>query len=107
MTGRVSSIADFGAFIELEEGIEGLVHTSEISDDKAVNPTEAMKIGDVVTAVITGVDRHKRKISLSINLYQKLLEKKEIEAYINKDDESISVLGEALREKLKMKGDDT
>ncbi len=105
VTGRVTSIADFGAFIELEEGIEGLVHLTEISEDKITSPSDVVKIGDVVTALITGVDPQKRKISLSIKLYQKRLEKKEIEAYINKNDEDISVLGEALKEKLKLKED--
>jgi small subunit ribosomal protein S1 len=105
VTGRVTSIADFGAFIELEEGIEGLVHITEISEEKPGSPSDVLKIGDVVTALITGADPHKRKISLSIKLYQKRLEKKELEAYINKDDDNISVLGEALKEQLKLKED--
>jgi small subunit ribosomal protein S1 len=105
VTGRVTSIADFGAFIELEEGIEGLVHVTEISEEKIGSPADVLKIGDVVTALIAGVDSQKRKISLSIKLYQKRLEKKEIEAYIRKDDDDISVLGEALKEKLKLKED--
>lgn len=105
VTGRVTSVADFGAFIELEEGIEGLVHITEISEEKIDSPSDTVKIGDVVTALITGVDPQKRKISLSIKLYQKRLEKKEIESYINVDNDNISVLGEALKEKLKLKED--
>ncbi len=105
VTGKVMSLADFGAFIELEEGIEGLVHISEIGGEDVKTPGDALKIGDVVSALITSVEKDKRKLSLSIKAYQKALEKKEMEAYIEGEDETVSVLGEALKEKLKLNGD--
>jgi small subunit ribosomal protein S1 len=107
VTGKVTSLADFGAFVELEEGIEGLVHISEISSGTVKSPSDVLKIGDVVTALITSVDTDKRKLSLSIKSYQRVEEKKEMAAYIEGDNDVISVLGEALKEKLKIEGDNS
>jgi ribosomal protein S1 len=45
VTGKVTNVTDFGAFIELEEGIEGLVHVSEISREKIERPSDVLKVG--------------------------------------------------------------
>ncbi|MGH0032312.1 MAG: 30S ribosomal protein S1 [Myxococcota bacterium] len=66
VTGTVSSLADFGAFVKLEEGIEGLIYNSELSEDRVDNPSEVVKEGQEVTALVTKIDPLEQKISLSI-----------------------------------------
>ncbi len=65
--GRVRNLTDFGAFIEIEEGIDGLVHVSDISWTKRIkHPSEALKKNQEVEAVITAIDIENRRLSLSI-----------------------------------------
>lgn len=65
--GRVRNLTDFGAFIEIEEGIDGLVHVSDISWTKRIkHPSEALKKNQEVDAVITAIDVDNRRLSLSI-----------------------------------------
>ena len=67
VTGKVTSLADYGAFIELEEGVEGLVHVSEMSWTKKVrNPSKICSVGDRVEAVVLGIDSEARRISLGL-----------------------------------------
>lgn len=65
--GRVVSLTEYGAFIELEEGIEGLIHISEMSWTQHIkHPSEVMKIGDVVEAIVLEVDKSTQKVSLGL-----------------------------------------
>jgi small subunit ribosomal protein S1 len=66
ITGTVSSLADFGAFVRLEDGIEGLIYNSELSAERVDNPSEVVQDGQEVTALVTKVDPVEQKISLSI-----------------------------------------
>ena len=67
LEGRVVSLTDYGAFIELEAGIEGLVHVSEMSWTKRVkHPSKVVSVGDSVEAVVLDVDERERKISLGM-----------------------------------------
>jgi small subunit ribosomal protein S1 len=69
--GRVRKLADFGAFIEIEEGIDGLVHVSDLSWSKRVqHPSEILKKGQVVRAVILSIDAPNRRLSLGIKQLQ-------------------------------------
>lgn len=68
VSGRVARLADFGAFIELEEGVEGLVHISEMSDRRIRTPGDVCKVGDVIQVRIKGVDTEQKRISLSMKL---------------------------------------
>jgi small subunit ribosomal protein S1 len=105
VTGRVTRVADFGAFVEIAEGIEGLVHVSEISREKIESPAAAVKPGDEVGAVVLGVDRANKKVSLSMRGYADELERKNMESYLGKQSdpppENVGTLGEALLAKLK------
>lgn len=66
ITGRVRNITNFGAFVEVEEGVDGLVHISDMSWTRRVShPSEVMKKGDLVEVVVLRVDKEHRKISLS------------------------------------------
>jgi len=65
--GRVRNLTDFGAFIEIEDGVDGLVHVSDISWSRRIkHPGEVLKKGQEVDAVITGLDAENRRMSLSI-----------------------------------------
>jgi small subunit ribosomal protein S1 len=67
VTGKVVGMTDYGIFLELEEGIEGLVHVSEIDwTEKIKKPSKYFAIGDVVEAMLLSVDKNEKRISLSI-----------------------------------------
>ena len=67
VTGRVRNLTDFGAFIEVEDGVDGLVHVSDISWAKRIkHPGEVLKKGQEIEAVITSIDAENRRLSLSI-----------------------------------------
>ena len=67
VTGRVVSITDYGAFVELEKGIEGLIHISEMSWTQHIkHPSKIMNVNDMVDAVVLSVDKDNEKISLGI-----------------------------------------
>ncbi|HET8825390.1 MAG TPA: 30S ribosomal protein S1 [Terriglobales bacterium] len=69
--GRVRNLTDFGAFIEIEEGIDGLVHVSNLSWTKRVkHPSEVLKKGDRVKAVVLAIDSEKRRLSLGVKQLQ-------------------------------------
>ncbi len=71
ITGKVTKVTDFGAFIQLEEGVEGLVHVSELSWDHVDHPSDMLSEGDTVTAQVLEVNKQDRRISLSIKQAQK------------------------------------
>jgi small subunit ribosomal protein S1 len=65
--GRIVNVADYGAFLELQPGVEGLIHVSEMSWSQHLrNPQDFMKVGDEVQAVVLTLDRDERKMSLGI-----------------------------------------
>lgn len=66
VAGKVVRFAPFGAFVELEEGIDGLVHISQISNERVEKIEDVLKIGEILKAVITQVDAEGKKIGLSI-----------------------------------------
>jgi len=66
VTGNVTRTADFGAFVELEPGLEGLVHISELANNRVKNVTDVVKEGQQVSARIIEIDKDARRISLSI-----------------------------------------
>lgn len=71
MYGKVSNITDYGAFVEVENGIEGLVHVSEMDwTNKNVNPSKIVKLGDEVQVQILEIDGDKRRISLGLKQCQ-------------------------------------
>lgn len=79
--GKVSKVASFGAFVELEEGVDGLVHISQISDQRIEKVKDALQIGQEVEARVVKVDRGERRIGLSIKAVNMTEEQvKELEA---------------------------
>src|SRR5205823_2915682 len=63
--GKVTKLTNFGVFVELEPGLEGLLHISELADHKVDSPEEVVKVGDEIEVKILRVDRGERKIGLS------------------------------------------
>jgi small subunit ribosomal protein S1 len=70
IAGRVRNLTDFGAFIEVEEGIDGLVHVSDISPRRIKHPSEVLKKGERVEAVILNIDTDNHRLSLGIKQLQ-------------------------------------
>jgi small subunit ribosomal protein S1 len=100
VTGKVTNVTDFGAFVELEEGIEGLVHVSEISREKVERPSDVLKVGDTVSAVVLNIDPHERRIGLSMKGVVEKAEKAEIQKYISNQGPPTSTLGELIQEEM-------
>jgi len=104
VAGKVTNVTDFGAFVELEEGIEGLVHVSEISREKVEKPSDVLKVGDTLSAVVLHIDPHDRRIGLSIKLLKEKAEKAEIEKYISGQGSTSPSLGELIQEEMEKRG---
>lgn len=66
LTGKVVRLADFGAFVELEPGVEGLVHITQITDENIAKPSQVLNVGDNVKIKILELNEEKKKLSLSI-----------------------------------------
>jgi small subunit ribosomal protein S1 len=66
VTGRVARLATFGAFVRLGDGIEGLIHVSEMSDRHVPHPRNVVHEGDVVTARVLRVEPERRRLGLSL-----------------------------------------
>ncbi|MCD6153042.1 MAG: 30S ribosomal protein S1 [Syntrophobacterales bacterium] len=96
ISGRVTNVTDFGVFVEVEEGIEGLVHVSELSQDRINSAKELYVIDDTVTAIIKNIDSKSRKLGLSIKDYETSSEKSSLNHYIGNNEKVSSNLGKAL-----------
>ncbi len=81
--GTVVRMETFGAFVNLAQGVDGLVHISQISDKRITKPEEVLAIGQSVQAKIIKIDRANRKISLSINQVAQDQNKQELEQFMN------------------------
>jgi small subunit ribosomal protein S1 len=81
---KVTKIADFGVFVELESDIEGLIHISELSTKRVEKPEDVVKVGDVLKAEIITIDRDSRKIGLSAKLVKLREQKADVEDYVKK-----------------------
>jgi small subunit ribosomal protein S1 len=104
VTGKVTNVTDFGAFVELEEGIEGLVHVSEISREKVEKPSDVLKIGDTVSAMVLHVDPHERRIGLSMKAMKEKVERGEIEKYTSNNESTSPSLGALIQEEIDRQG---
>ena len=76
--GKVVRLTDFGAFVELEDGIEGLLHVSEMRPERVAKPEDVVAVGDEVITKIIKLDADERKIGLSIKAYLQSLEEEEL-----------------------------
>jgi small subunit ribosomal protein S1 len=105
--GPITNVTDFGLFVELEEGIEGLVHVSEISKEKIKSPVGQFKPGDKITAKVINISPKDRKIGLSVKKVEEQDERSNYDEYMNTSKAATSNLGELLKEELEAKAQST
>ena len=98
VTGTITNITDFGFFVEVEEGIEGLVHISELSKNK--DKMTALKVGDLIRAKVIHSSPQDRRIGLSIRRLETDEEQRNYRDYMKSSTEATSNLGDILRETL-------
>ncbi len=99
--GKVSKIADFGIFVELDGGVEGLIHISEAGLDPQAKLEEKFKLQDEVTAKIIKVDREERKIALSLREQQMDSDRKQVDEYHSTQGTLDQSLGRAVKQSRK------
>jgi len=75
--GEITRLADFGAFVEIETGIEGMIHVSEISEERVEKPEDVLKKGEKVKAMVMSIDKEAKKIALSV----KAINQEDFKAY--------------------------
>ncbi|MFI5367167.1 MAG: 30S ribosomal protein S1 [Candidatus Binatia bacterium] len=100
--GKVSTVTDFGVFVELEEGVEGLIHVSQLSNERVDKPQTLFQVGQEIEAEVAHVDTKDRKIGLSIKALRRTEEREEMESYLQREREGArfsfeDILGEELR----------
>ncbi|MFK5925673.1 MAG: 30S ribosomal protein S1 [Desulfuromusa sp.] len=104
--GKVTSITDFGIFIELEEGIEGLIHVSELSKEKIDSPKDFTEVGAELEAGVLQVDTVDRKIALSIKNLDVQKEKAEVNEFMGAQKKATSNFGDLLQGAMDRKTED-
>jgi small subunit ribosomal protein S1 len=97
VTGKVTRVTDFGIFVELEEGIEGLLHVSELPEDQGLS---RFQVDDVIQVEVIHVSRKDQKIGLSIKQMLESSEKELYKSYVNSKREATSNLGELMRKQM-------
>jgi small subunit ribosomal protein S1 len=95
--GRVVRVTNFGAFVELAEGIEGLVHVSELDEKRIDKPEEAFKAGDVFAMKIIKIQESDKKIGLSIKAVKQEEYQQDLQAYRESASSTSTTLGEAFK----------
>jgi len=113
VTGRIVRLTDFGAFVEISEGIEGLVHVSEIAEERVEKPSDKLRVDDAVTTKIIKMDIAEQKIGLSIKAAVQDQSREEIKNYMKTQGGGSVNLGEVAghsgrrREEKRRRGRDT
>lgn len=106
--GKVTNITDFGLFVELEPGIEGLVHVSELSSEKIDDVSKVAQVGQEIQAEVLNIDQEERKISLSMKAIEdaEVLAQKKALDVVNREmaANSVSTLGDKILQARKAKG---
>ncbi len=100
--GQVTSVPDFGVFVRIDEGVEGLIHVSQLSSERVDKPSSLYKVGDEIEAEVVSIDPADRKIGLSVRALRRSEERQEMESYLKREKEGgrfsfESLLGDELR----------
>jgi len=103
--GTVSKTTDFGAFVDLGNDVECLIHISELSAQQVKMVTDVLKVGDKVRAQVIKLDPEERKIGLSIRALESKEERDQMEKYMAREELPQSDLGAALAEQLRRRGE--
>jgi small subunit ribosomal protein S1 len=105
--GKVSSVADFGVFVEIEEGIEGLIHISQLSSERIDKPSSLFKVGDEVDALVVQLDPKERRIGLSVKALKAHEEREEMQQYLRREHEKARFsMEDLLNEELRLDRED-
>jgi len=96
VTGRVIKITDFGVFVELENGIEGLIHISEVDLDPHAKVENILSINTDIKAAVVKIDAEERKIGLSIKKYLEGLESAELKEYMESHEAMRTTMGDLM-----------
>ncbi|MBW2474603.1 MAG: 30S ribosomal protein S1 [Deltaproteobacteria bacterium] len=105
--GKATSVTDFGVFLEIEEGIEGLIHVSELSQEKVESPKDVVNVGDDLEAAVLNVDTVDRKIALSIKQLTQHKEKAEVQEFLGAQKQATSNLGALLQGAMDRNGEES
>jgi small subunit ribosomal protein S1 len=97
--GAIKSITDFGIFLEIEDGIEGLIHNSQLDVPRGTETGSVYQVGQEIEAEVTNIDREERRISLSIKAIKKRQEKEQFAEFME-DANTAVTFGDLLRQKL-------
>lgn len=97
--GRIRSIADFGVFVEIEEGIEGLIHQSQLGIERGEDISSAFSVDQEVEAEVVNVDREERRVSLSIKAIKRREEKEQLGEYMEEQPVAVT-FGDLIRQKM-------
>ena len=102
INGKITSVTDFGVFVEVEDGVEGLVHISQLSTERVEKPSALFDVGTEVEAEVIHIDAREHKMGLSIKALRRTEERAEMEAYLQREREEArfsfeDILGEELR----------
>jgi small subunit ribosomal protein S1 len=108
--GEVVSVTDFGLFLKVPGGIEGLIHKTNLVENREDDPDEALKkykVGDKIKAIVLEIQSDKQKAAFSIRDYQKKMQRDELSRYMAKEESSDSTytLGAVLKSKNSGSGD--
>ena len=102
INGKVTSVTDFGVFVEVADGIEGLIHISQLSTERVEKPSALFEVGNMVEAEVIHIDPREHKMGLSVKALRRSEERAEMEAYLQREREGSrfsfeDILGEELR----------
>ena len=95
--GRVTSLTDFGAFVEIREGVEGMIHISEVSSNKIDNLSSVLTVGQEVEAMVLRLSPENKKIGLSIKALEEAQDKKVVASHEKGTEKVGTNLGELLK----------
>lgn len=97
VTGRVARIAPFGAFVRLAEGIDGLVHVSQMADRRVSRPEDVLSVGQEVTVKVIKVDEENRRLSLSLRAVAEEAEQGQVDQYLTSQTEQHLTIGDLIK----------
>jgi len=98
--GKVTSVTDFGVFLEIEDGIEGMIHVSELSRERVNSPADFTQVGAELDAMVLKVNKKDKKIALSIKSLERAGDYDQVKGYMHSQEVVASNLGDLLKENL-------
>jgi small subunit ribosomal protein S1 len=105
--GKVTSVTDFGVFVEVEDGVEGLIHISQLSTERVEKPSAIFQVGDEVEAEVIHIDPREHKMGLSVKALRRSEERAEMESYLKRErEEARFSLEDVMPEEFRLDKDD-